>query len=555
MNLQAIKEAAQQIKDKLTKSPLEQTLSESTSNENWNTPTKLLQELAEASYGYTSCDIIMKFIWKRLDSDNREWRRILKTLNIIEYLIKNGAPHCVGEFRNNISKIRSFSDFFLVDQGSDKGLSIRDKTKQLVDLLSNENLIIEERESAKKIRERLAAAGGVGAIGSNTSYQGYGSSSYESNKPKVYGQESNSSQQTSYSTNYGGLESGGGLDKYKGITNNNTNNQTNTNNTHTNNQTNTNITLNEIQWTTTQLQTVAAPFSEPVMKLAKPGEKWDVPEPKIQQQQQPQQTQQQQSQSKNLLDIFDVPQQVPLITQQQPLIAQPLQPAPSQQQNNQNEWGAFQTATPINNTIQQQQTQQQVQHNLLPNDIFTPSVPQSQSSAIFGQQILPQQNNQQQQFYQQQPQQLLNQQPQAQQNLQSLYSLQQQQNNLYQNYQINNNYQQQQQQQQQAVSYPKTQVHVTNNNQQKQQQDDFAFDEFVSATQPKINNTNQTDLLGMLDLKKEKQELEQKRQIPIASQQNMQAQLYASQSELDSFQFNYQNKVPIYGQYQYQQSR
>lgn len=26
----------------------------------------------------TSCDTIMKFIWKRLDSDNREWRRILK---------------------------------------------------------------------------------------------------------------------------------------------------------------------------------------------------------------------------------------------------------------------------------------------------------------------------------------------------------------------------------------------------------------------------------------------------------------------------------------------
>ena len=59
----------------------------------------------------------MKFIWKRLDSDNKEWRRILKTLHLIEYLTKNGAPRCVGEFRDAIFKVRSFSDFFLVEGG------------------------------------------------------------------------------------------------------------------------------------------------------------------------------------------------------------------------------------------------------------------------------------------------------------------------------------------------------------------------------------------------------------------------------------------------------
>jgi len=42
---------------------------------------------------------------------------------MIEYLTKNGAPRCVGDFRDNIFKIRSFSDFFLVESGSDKGLS------------------------------------------------------------------------------------------------------------------------------------------------------------------------------------------------------------------------------------------------------------------------------------------------------------------------------------------------------------------------------------------------------------------------------------------------
>lgn len=50
-------------------------------------------------------------------------KKYIKTLNMIEYLVKNGAPRCVGEFRDNIFKIRSFSDFFLIESGSDKGLS------------------------------------------------------------------------------------------------------------------------------------------------------------------------------------------------------------------------------------------------------------------------------------------------------------------------------------------------------------------------------------------------------------------------------------------------
>lgn len=77
----------------------------------------LMDSIFIFNYSSTSCDLIMKFIWKRLDSDNKEWRRILKTLHLIEYLTKNGAPRCVGEFRDAIFKVRSFSDFFLVEGG------------------------------------------------------------------------------------------------------------------------------------------------------------------------------------------------------------------------------------------------------------------------------------------------------------------------------------------------------------------------------------------------------------------------------------------------------
>lgn len=102
----------------------------------------------------------MKYIWKCLNSDNKDWRRVLKTIGLIEYLIKNGAPRCIGEFKDEIFKIRTFNDFYILESGADRGASIREKTKTVIDLLANEKLIEEERENAKKIKERLNANGG-----------------------------------------------------------------------------------------------------------------------------------------------------------------------------------------------------------------------------------------------------------------------------------------------------------------------------------------------------------------------------------------------------------
>lgn len=115
----------------------------------------------------------MKYIWKCLNSDNKDWRRVLKvflnnlyfnqTIALIEYLIKNGAPRCIGEFKDEIFKIRTFNDFYILESGADRGASsnyyllvkVREKTKTVLDLLANEKQIEEERENAKKIKERL----------------------------------------------------------------------------------------------------------------------------------------------------------------------------------------------------------------------------------------------------------------------------------------------------------------------------------------------------------------------------------------------------------------
>lgn len=75
---------------------------DATSNENWTTPTKILHEIADATYNYNDFNIVMKFIWDKLSDKKKNWKRTLKTLSLIEHLLKNGAPRCLGEFKDEI---------------------------------------------------------------------------------------------------------------------------------------------------------------------------------------------------------------------------------------------------------------------------------------------------------------------------------------------------------------------------------------------------------------------------------------------------------------------
>ncbi|CAD8075481.1 unnamed protein product [Paramecium primaurelia] len=338
-----------------------------------------------------------------------------------------------------------------------------------------------------------------------------------------------------------GIWNDDGIDKSKKTQTNNNNNNNN----------------NTIQWNVPQTEVIKPPFQEIIQKLAKPIEKWDVPASKSIQQQ-PQQIQQakqntqssQQTQKQNIIDIFDFEPQQNEQAQAPPQI-QPLQPPPTQKSNN-NDWGSFDNVKP--QVFPQQQTQSQV---LLPLDVFSQQVQQQQSiqqqqNYIFGQEQQQNQQQQLQQLYQQQQ-----------------YSQPQQYYQQQQNQQTNLNLYQQNQQQSLQINYNQLQYNSINNqqqyfqvnqqqfnqNQQKLQQtkqEDQLFGDFISTQQQKQTNNNPNDLLGMLDLKKEKEELESKKQIPIVNQQIQQNQIYP---DIDTFTYNYQKKQQTFSNYQYPQGR
>ena len=70
-------------------------LKESTSKDNWNIANSKLQVLADHTYNWEYYNVIMKHLWAKLQSKPKEYKRIFKALNVMDYLVKNGAPRVV----------------------------------------------------------------------------------------------------------------------------------------------------------------------------------------------------------------------------------------------------------------------------------------------------------------------------------------------------------------------------------------------------------------------------------------------------------------------------
>ena len=104
-----------------SKAEFKKILDEATSNENWNISNSKLQVLADHTYNWEDYNIIMKHLWKKVQSKPKEWRRIFKALNTMDYLVKNGAPRVVQDIKDDLYKIRSLQDFSFNENGTDRG--------------------------------------------------------------------------------------------------------------------------------------------------------------------------------------------------------------------------------------------------------------------------------------------------------------------------------------------------------------------------------------------------------------------------------------------------
>ncbi|XP_049541697.1 epsin-1 isoform X2 [Anopheles darlingi] len=143
---------------------------EATSNDPWGPSSTIMAEIADLTYNVVAFSEIMQMIWKRMNDHGKNWRHVYKALLLLEYLIKTGTEKVAQQCKENIYAIQTLKEFQYLEEGKDQGMHVREKAKQLVSLLKDDERLKNERARALKAKERFART--TSAFGSDGSMDG-----------------------------------------------------------------------------------------------------------------------------------------------------------------------------------------------------------------------------------------------------------------------------------------------------------------------------------------------------------------------------------------------
>lgn len=95
-------------------------------------------------------------LWRRmLSEDKANYRRIYKSLVLLNYLLRNGSERVVTSAREHVYDLRTLENFTYIDElGKDQGVNIRHRAKQTIEFLQDDNRLREERKKAKKNKDK-----------------------------------------------------------------------------------------------------------------------------------------------------------------------------------------------------------------------------------------------------------------------------------------------------------------------------------------------------------------------------------------------------------------
>ncbi|KAK9461453.1 uncharacterized protein V1516DRAFT_675988 [Lipomyces oligophaga] len=174
-------------------SPMEAKVREATNNEPWGASSTLMQEIADGTFIYASFNEIMPMIYRRFtEKTASEWRQIYKALQLLEYLIKHGSERVIDDARSHISAMTILRSFHYIDaNGKDQGINVRNRSKELVALLGDDERIRSERKKARAAKDKFSGSAshdGGGFGGTGKKYGGFGNEAeYGGYNGEVYG--------------------------------------------------------------------------------------------------------------------------------------------------------------------------------------------------------------------------------------------------------------------------------------------------------------------------------------------------------------------------------
>ncbi|KAK7738349.1 Epsin-3, clathrin recruitment and traffic between the Golgi and endosome [Cytospora paraplurivora] len=164
---------------------MESKVREATNNEPWGASSSLMQEIANGTFNYQTLNEIMPMIYRRFtEKAAEEWRQIYKALQLLEYLIKHGSERVIDDARSHLTLLKMLRQFHFIDpNGKDQGINVRNRAKELTELLGDVDRIRAERKKARANKSKYTGVeggtsfGGGLSSGSGSRYGGFGSDS------------------------------------------------------------------------------------------------------------------------------------------------------------------------------------------------------------------------------------------------------------------------------------------------------------------------------------------------------------------------------------------
>uniref|UniRef100_UPI00358F30BB clathrin interactor 1-like isoform X2 n=1 Tax=Myxine glutinosa TaxID=7769 RepID=UPI00358F30BB len=170
MNMWRVKE----LVDKATNvvmnySEMEARVREATSEEPWGPSGQLMSEIAKSTFKFEQFPEVMNMLWSRMLKDNKKsWRRVYKSLLLLSYLVRSGSERVVTSTREHIFDLRSLEHYqFVDDGGKDMGENVRQRVRDLLVIVTDDEALREERRTARRAQYKYI---GVASATSSTPY-------------------------------------------------------------------------------------------------------------------------------------------------------------------------------------------------------------------------------------------------------------------------------------------------------------------------------------------------------------------------------------------------
>jgi len=119
--MEFLRKGLSKVKDTMSQVDLLSKINEATANESGFANISLLNEISSRADNPEDCKLIVRTCIKLLSLKPKMWKRILRSLALIEHIIKTGSQDFVDRIKEERDSLRELYEFTYDDDGRDRG--------------------------------------------------------------------------------------------------------------------------------------------------------------------------------------------------------------------------------------------------------------------------------------------------------------------------------------------------------------------------------------------------------------------------------------------------